>query len=194
MFASAGILSAQADGVMINRRPMTDFAAHVDHQVDSKSVDLWAPFEVELEGTLGKDGRIETGTAKFTKAEGAEASVELIKRGIEAVNDAGWLQYLSQLSVQRVTIRARQNDSELEVLILGSVESESRARSMASALNMILKLGAENKASEEERLLLENSTVSSDSKRLVIKLALPKATVRGIVDKYLSASKRVPQS
>lgn len=196
LFASAGILFAQdnKDGISINKRPTNDFAVYVREQIESKALDLSAPFDVELEGKLSKNGRLDTATAKFTKTEGDKASVEMIKRGIEAINDAGWFQYLSQLSLDKIVIRARQDDSNTEFSISGFVESESKAKTFASGLTMMLQLAGTQKGSEDDLLLIKNTAVSASGKQLAVKLSLPTSVVRGIVDRHLSPAKTARRS
>lgn len=174
----------------INKRPLTDFGDEVRRQVESKSIDLGAPFEIELLGKLGKDGKLDWTSARFTKAEGDKKIVALTKDAIEALNDSGYFQYLSGLLMTDVVVNLRQGESDFAVSISSELASESRSRTLASSLGTLLQAAiaqiSKNQNRADDILILKSIVVSSDAKKLLISSKLPKTVVRDMVERAIS--------
>lgn len=192
VFGAIPDLSAQ-NGVTINKAPTRDFASYVQQQVRSNRIDLNAPFDIELAGTLSRSGKIESGTLKYLRATGDKAMVEVAKRAIEAVNDAGYLQYLRDAGANELRISAKQDDSAFAGVIAFAVESETRAKTLASALSMaaqVAKAQKQNQTSSsisaDELVLLESTKVSAASKIVTIDITMAKQTFRDMIERAVA--------
>ena len=179
--------------VVLNKRSLRDFAGSVQQRVLSKEVDLNAPFLIELTGVLDKKGKLDLSTAKYTRSEGDAKIVEIAKRAVEAINDAGYLQYLSSLSANRIILVVKQGEAEFEASISSELESEQRARTVVSAMSMMLELAKaqriqnpESEPDKDDVILLRSATVSSESKNFTIHFSLPKAVFREMLESKIA--------
>jgi hypothetical protein len=180
--------------IRINRRPLTDFGAYTRDKIESKSINLDAPFLIELTGKLDKSGKLDPTAAKYTKAEGDRAIVDVVKKAIESINDAGFFAYLTQLdnrSSSEIVIRAAQDDTTFMASINLDSLTEARARTVASALNSMVTLAKsvksrQDSASNDDILLLGSIAALSEGKSIVIKFNMPKATVREMIERKLA--------
>lgn len=188
-------------GVWINRHPLKDFSEYAKRKIETKSVDLDAIFSVELTGKLGKSGKLDPSTVVYAKSEGDEKMIEVVKKAIEAINDSGWFAYLTHLggSDGNITIRAAQNELTFTSSIAAEMPTESKARSVASALRMLSQMasmtGKDSSTMDKDELLILNSiAVSSEGKACVLKLNMPKASFREMIVRKLTETSAAPKS
>ena len=87
-------------GLDINKRPLVDLANQVNELREKEGVDLQGAFTVKASGKIDKTGKLDPRSFKFERAEGDEKLVGLVEESIEAINVAGYLQYLKDLSGQ----------------------------------------------------------------------------------------------
>lgn len=180
---------------------MKDLADLVQRQVQSKEVDLDAPFLVELSGTIGKNGKLDPVTAKYIRTEGDAKIVEVAKRAVEAMNDAGYFQYLSSFSAGKIVILVKQDETEFAVDISSELSSEQRAKAVVSAMRIMLTFAKDQKSqspedqrSKDELILLNSTTVSSESKNFAITFKLPKAVFQIMLARELATPPSKQQS
>lgn len=195
LFVFSGYSFAQSD-VEINRRPFTDLSLYVIARLESKSVDLTAPFSIELSGTLSKEGKIDPKTARYTKVEGDKSIVEIAQKVIEAFNDSGFFVYFAQLSAKNVTIRLSQNESDFTASFISEVESEKRARSIASSLSLLISTATQTKRQgdrndTDDLVFLQSTRSSSEGKNFVVMLNLSKSILHNLISRKLSESKSI---
>ncbi len=190
----------------INRLPLKDLALKLIDRNSKNELDLGIPFLVRASGKLNKDGKLEKRTFRYIKAESADPQmVRDVQDGIEAFNNSGFLQYLSDLSGKTLDLTLQQDETNLSATVQSEVETETRARSLATGLqigidwkikekqDMIAKMELENdpvkiaelQNDKDDLELLKNLKVEPDGKNLVIKFNVPKNVVLAMIKRKL---------
>ena len=171
------IKSDSLEDVALNRKPLDDLGDYVNKLIKEDKVDIKTPFIVQATGKLDKNGKILTGTYKTIKAESSdEDMIAVVQRSIAAINDSGYLGYLKELSGKDLTLTFSQNDENIVGAVQSEMESERRARSIQSALNVLIgiikaKKSAENadENDKDDLELLKSASVETDGKKIIIK-------------------------
>ena len=171
----------------INKKPLKDFAARATDLKNQGKLDLNKPFEVVIEATLDANGKLQN--AKVARKEGDENLIALFRDMIAALNDSGFLTYLSPISKDNpgstVRITVKQGESE----VLASVESETtspeRAKSLANVLNNLLYLGATSRAGKDEETIMKATNATPDGKKVVVNFSMPRQNVVEMIKKQM---------
>ncbi|HEX2268922.1 MAG TPA: hypothetical protein VHH35_05285 [Pyrinomonadaceae bacterium] len=171
----------------INKKPLKDFAARANDLKNQGKLDLNKPFEIVIEAKLDANGKLQN--AEVTKRDGDENLIELFRGMIAALNDSGFLTYLSPISKDNpgstVRITVKQGESE----VLASVESETtspeRAKSLANVLNNLLYLGASSRAGKDEEVIMKNTNATPDGKKVVVNFSMPRQSVVDMIKKQM---------
>ncbi|HEU4768681.1 MAG TPA: hypothetical protein VFS77_14965 [Pyrinomonadaceae bacterium] len=171
----------------INKKVLKDFAAYANDLKNQGKLDLNKPFEVVIEAELDEKGKLVN--PRFTKKVGDENLVDLFGRMIAALNDSGFLVYLSPISKDNpgstVRITVKQGESE----VLASVESETtsieRAKSLASVLNNLLVFGAGSRVGKDEEVIMKNTSATPDGKKVVVNFSMPRQSVVDMIKKQM---------
>lgn len=171
----------------INKKVLKDFAAYANDLKNQGKLDLNKPFEVVIEAEMDEKGKLQN--PRFTKKVGDENLVNLFGRMIAALNDSGFLTYLSPISKDNpgstVRITVKQGESE----VLASVESETtspeRAKSLASVLNNLLYFGAGSRAGKDEEVIMKNTSATPDGKKVVVNFSMPRQSVVEMIKKQM---------
>lgn len=171
----------------INKKVLKDFAAYANDLKNQGKLDLNKPFEVVIEAELDDKGKLVN--PRFTKKVGDETLIGLFGRMIAALNDSGFLIYLSPISKDNpgstVRITVKQGESE----VLASVESETtsieRAKSLATALNSLLFFGAGSRAGKDEEVIMKNTSATPDGKKVVVNFSMPRQSVVDMIKKQM---------
>ena len=171
----------------INKRALKDFAAYANDLKSQGKLDLNKPFEIIIEAQLDEKGKLIN--PKFTKQEGDANLVELFGRMVSALNDSGFLTYLSPISKDNpgstVRIMVKQGDKE----VLASVESETtspeRAKSLAGVLNNLLYFGAGSRAGKDEEVIMKNTNAAPDGKKVVVNFSMPRQNLVDMIKKQM---------
>ena len=208
------IKSDPADGeVELNRKPLTDLGAFVEDKVKKGEVDLNTPFTVQATGKLDKDGKIKAGTFKVVKAQSSdEDMIAVVQRSIEAIDESGYLKYLEKLSGKDLSLLFAQDNEKIVAEVQSELESDSRARSIQSGLNFVIGFTIDKKKKDilqkteelktvsagdrpelERRLqnvkddleLLNNATVTTDGKKIIIKFNIRKDIAHPMIQRKL---------
>ena len=175
------------DENQINKRALKDFANFANELKNQGKFDLNKPFEIVIEAQLDEKGKLVN--PKFTKQEGDANLVELFGRMVSALNDSGFLTYLSPISKDNpgstVRIMVKQGDKE----VLASVESETtspeRAKSLAGVLNNLLYFGAGSRAGKDEEVIMKNTTATPDGKKVVVNFSMPRQNLVDMIKKQM---------
>lgn len=189
--------------VQINREVMRDLGKAIAQKVDNKEVDLSKNFSVMAEATLTPDGKMDTGIDKktkkpksqFIKWEGDPAMIEVVKESIEAIGDSGWLGYLKNQGVDKVSFTFTQNDQELLVVITSDQPNPERAGTISSGLNGAIQgalLGASTnlvKLGDDEKALLSNAKATANGKQVILNFSLPKAVAQEMINRNLQKAR-----
>jgi hypothetical protein len=171
----------------INKKVMKDFAAYANDLKNQGRLDLNKPFEIVIEAELDEKGKLQN--PRFTKKDGDENLVDLFGRMVAALNDSGFLTYLSPISKDNpgstVRITVKQGESE----VLASVESETtspeRAKSLANVLNNLLYFGAGSRAGKDEEVIMKNTNAIQDGKKVVVNFSMPRQNVVEMIKKQM---------
>jgi len=187
--------------VEINKKPFEDLGDFVNESLAKNEIDLNKPFLVVMDGVITADGKLDRKKSKFVKAEGDEKMKEVARQAIEAVGNSGFLAYLKNSGVDRVTFTLVQDDKQINAIIVSDQKTPEKAGTTASGFNTLLsglKLLDQNglkKLDDNSRTLIENSKITSEGKNFVLNFALPKPVAQGIITKTLKerAEKRAVQ-
>ncbi len=192
------------DTIKTNKRPFKDLKPDVKDKL-SKGMSLTAPFNVQAKGKLTSDGKIDKKTFKWTRTEGTDAAlVEVVKSSVEAINDSGYLQYLTLLSGKSLDFQFSQDATSIAATVQSEMESETRAQSVSSLLSLAIndfkrkkeKAIAEMQTNPElakelldeidDLELLKNAKVTADGKRIVIQFVVPQEVAGKMIERKLN--------
>ena len=185
----------------INKRPFVDLANNVNDLLDKKQVRLDSAFIVNASGKLTKEGKLDQKSFKWGQiASEDQKMVEVIKTAIAAINDSGYLQYLKDLSGKDFTMMLQQDDASISAVIQSEMESETRARSISSALGLAMSIAKKAKSGEgadqndkDDLVLLENAKVEAVGKKIVLKFLVPKDIALPMIQRKLAEQKAAPK-
>src|SRR5260370_1020709 len=174
----------------INKKALKDFAAYANELKNQGKLDLSKPFEIVIEAELDENGKLKN--AKFTKKAGDPNLVDLFGHMVAALNDSGFLIYLKPLDKDnpgaKVIFTIKQGESE----VLASVESEASsadsARTLAKTFNAALFLGAKARPGKDEEVLMRNTSVTPDGKKVVVNFSMSRQSVVDLIKKQLASS------
>lgn len=190
---------------VINRLPLKQLALKLVERSSKDQLNLGTPFLVKASGKLSKDGKLEAKSFKYSKAESSDPQIiRDVQDGIEAFNDSGFLQYLSDLSGKTLDFSLQQDETNLSAVVQSEV-GETRARSLATALSIgvdwkiaekekaITKMEQENNPAKAADLqndkddleLLKNLKVEPNGKNVVITFNVPKNVVLAMIKRKL---------
>ncbi|MBK9154205.1 MAG: hypothetical protein IPM25_08325 [Chloracidobacterium sp.] len=181
-------------GVDINKRPIVDLGNFVNEQIEKNEVDLQTQFMVNAKGKLTKEGRLDPKTFTYVVAASPDPEmVEVVKRSIEAINVAGYLQYLRDLSGKDLNLVLQQDAENISAVVQSEMESETRANTIKSGLNALISIQKMSKAGKEDDqnvkddlFLLENVKVETEGKNVVIKWVVPKEIAHPMIQRKLA--------
>ena len=115
--------------------------------------------------------------------------INLFRDLVAALNDSGFLTYLSPISKDnpgstiRITVKQGENE------VLASVESETtspeRAKALASVLNNLLYFGAGSRAGKDEEVIMKNTNATPDGKKVVVNFSMPRQSVVDMIKKQM---------
>ncbi len=180
-------------GLDINKRPLVDLANQVNELREKEGIDLQGAFTVKASGKIDKTGKLDPKTFRFERAEGDEKLVGLVEESIEAINVAGYLQYLKDLSGRNLDLLFVQDEDSISATIMSEMESETRARSVKTLLELGISTAKNKKASDgadqndkDDLLLLEGAKIMVEGKRLIILFNVEKELVHPMIQRKLA--------
>ncbi len=188
-------------GIEINRRPFVDLANQINDLVDKNQVKLDSPFVITATGKLNKDGKIDAKSFRYISAQGTDQNmIEVVKEGIEAVNESNLLQHLSILQGNQLGFQVKQDDVNVAAAVQTDFKDNVRAESVASLLRMGIETSKQKKlapdASQNDKddlLLLQNATITVQGNRLTLSFNIPKADIQPLIQRKLAEQKNAPK-
>jgi hypothetical protein len=193
--ATATATATTDDGlpvIVLNRNALKLFGAGVKDLIDQKKIDLSAQFEVSATGKLDSEGKIDKNTFKFNPVRTTDPEMfNVVKAAIEAVNDSGYLKYLTQMSGKNLTLSIKQDNEFLTGTVETVVESPRRASTLkflfSSYITTVVnkKLASDKPDDKDDLEILKNATVETDGNKVTIKFAVPKAVAQALIQKKL---------
>lgn len=179
--------------IVINRDALKLFGEWVKREVAQKNVDLGAQFDVSATGKLDKEGKIIKETFKYNTAKTADPEmINIVRAAIEAVNDSGYLKWLSEVSGKDLTLSISQDAEYLTGTVQTEVESPRRANTLRTLFKLYIdqtvkkKMRPEATADDKDDLdILNNAQVETMGNKLVIQFKVPKSVAQALIQKKL---------
>lgn len=186
---------------LINKRPFVDLANNVNDLLDKNQVKLESPFVVAASGKLNKDGKLDPKSFKYVQAASNDVKmIDVVKETIEAINDSGYLQYLSAISGRDFSLSLQQDDQNISGVVQSEMESDTRARSIKSSLDLLISIKKSSKSGQnadqndkDDLILLENAKVDTDGKKVIIRFVVPKEVALPMIQRKLAEQKNAPK-
>src|SRR6185503_6072718 len=151
-----------------NKQVLKDFGNFANDLKIQGKLDLSQPFEIVIESTLDEHGKLKD--PKFTKKAGDPNLIELSGRMIAALNDSGFLIYLKRINQDnpgtKVIFTVKLDQSEVVATVESDASSADSADRLAGIFSGLLSWGAKSREGHDEEVLLKNTTVAPDGKRI----------------------------
>lgn len=181
-------------GFDINKRPMVDLGNRVIDLQEKNEVDLQAEFIVNAQGKLDKNGRLDQKTFRFIEAKSNnENMIAVVKESIEAINVAGYLQYLKDISGKDIKLLIKQDAENITAMVQSEMETDTRARNVKTAFDLAISLAKSKKTApdadqndKDDLLLLEGARVEVDGKKVIIHFNVPKTVAHPMIQRKLA--------
>ncbi|MDX6610913.1 MAG: hypothetical protein QOD75_99 [Blastocatellia bacterium] len=174
----------------INKQVLKDFGNFANDLKIQGKLDLSQPFEIVIESTLDEHGKLKD--PKFIKKAGDPNLIELSGRMIAALNDSGFLIYLKRINQDnpgtKVVFTVKLDQSEVVATVETEASSAGSARGLANVFNILLGAAAKSREGKDEEVLLKNTTVSPDGKRIKFNFTMPRKPMVDFITKQLAAS------
>src|SRR5205814_953003 len=158
----------------INKAPFKDLAAYATGLRDQGKLDFEKPFEIAIDTTLDKDGKLVNPTV--VRKSGDETLVDLGKELVAAMNDSGVLFYLKKINEDKpgtkVTFTIKQDGNEVVAIVESQTSSADSANKLSRGFGLMLLAGAASRKGHDEEILLKSTKVSADNDKVVFKLTM----------------------
>jgi len=172
----------------INKAPLRDIAKYATQLSDEKKLDFSKPFEVSIDSSLDKDGKLVNPIV--TRKTGDETLIDLSKRLVASLNDSGILVYLKKINKDKpgtkVAFTIKQDGNDVSASVETEVSSPSSARTLTSDFALMIWAGAKSRQGHDEATLLNSTKVSSDGNKIVFKLTMAHKDIVEIVKKGIA--------
>jgi hypothetical protein len=176
------------DEAELNKQVLKDFAKYANELKDQHKLDLDKPFEMVIEAELDQNGKLVN--PRFTKKAGDPNLVDVFARMVAALNDSGFLIYLKPISKDNphaaVVFTIKQGETDLVASVESETSSPTSARVLAKAMNAALVFGASSRAGKDEEVLMRNTNVTPDGKKVLVNFSMPRQTVVDMIKKQLA--------
>jgi hypothetical protein len=178
----------------INKAPFKDLAKHATDLRDARKLDLNQAFEISIEATLDKDGKLVKPIV--ARKSGDEVLIDLGKELISAMNDSGVLFYLKKINQDKpgtkVTFTIKQDGKDVGATVETELSSPESANKLSRGFGLMLLAGATSRKGHDEELLLKNTKVSAEGNKLIFKLAMAHDEVVDIVQRGMAVETPTP--
>jgi len=172
----------------INKAPLRDIAKYATQLSDEKKLDFSKPFEVSIDSSLDKDGKLVNPIV--TRKTGDETLIDLSKRLVASLNDSGILVYLKKINKDKpgtkVAFTIKQDGNDVSASVETEVSSPSSARTLTSDFAFMIWAGAKSRQGHDEATLLNSTKVSAEGNKIVFKLTMAHKDIVEIVKKGIA--------
>jgi hypothetical protein len=169
----------------INKAPFKALAMYATDLRDAKKLDLNQSFEISIEATLDKDGKLVKPVVG--KKSGDEILTDLGKELVSAMNDSGVLFYLKKINEDKpgtkVTFTIKQDGPDVSAIVESEVSSPDSANKLSRGFGVMLLAGAVSRKGHDEEILLKNTKVTAEGNKVIFKLSMAHEEVVKIVQK-----------
>ncbi|MBK8466667.1 MAG: hypothetical protein IPL32_12635 [Chloracidobacterium sp.] len=188
--------------VELNKRPFVELAATLNGLLDMKAVNLETPFKIKATGKLDKNGKLDRKSFAYTERLSPDPRmIEVVQEAIEAMNNSGFLQYLTMVKAKDVSFEILQDDQRVIAVVQSEFEDPNRANSMSGLLKLFIDQKKKDKeapdASQNDKddlALLQSAKVEPVGKKLIVSFAMPKADMQRMIMRMLAEQKAQPKS
>ena len=174
----------------INKAPFKGLAMYATDLRDAKKLDLNQSFEISIEATLDKDGKLVKPVV--AKKSGDEILTDLGKELVSAMNDSGVLFYLKKINDDKpgtkVTFTIKQDGKDVSATVETEVTSPDSANKLSRGFGLMLLAGAASRKGRDEEILLNHTKVTSEGNKVIFKLSMAHDEVVQIVQKGMEIS------
>lgn len=174
----------------INKKALKDFGIYANELKNQGKLDLNQPFEIVIESELDENGKLKN--PEFTKKAGDPNLAELAGRMIAALNDSGFLIYLTAINRDnpgtKIIFSVKMDQADILATVESDASSPDSARILAAGFRGALGYGMITRKGKDEEVLFKNTTVSPDGKRIKFKFTMPRQQVVDLIKKQLAAS------
>lgn len=185
----------------VNTRPLTELSGYVNELIDKNLYRLDSQFSINAKAKLDKEGKIDQKSFKLVKAESADkTTIEVLQKAIAAIGDSGRLKILSDLSGKDLNLTLSQDTVNLSAMIESEMETEVRANSVKSSLDLAISVAKMTKAGEgadqndkDDLLLLQNAKIEISGRKVMIKFFAPKEILLPMIQRKLAEQKTLPK-
>ncbi|MEJ7624647.1 MAG: hypothetical protein WKF34_11705 [Pyrinomonadaceae bacterium] len=189
--------TAPIDTYDINKRPFVDLANNVNALLEKKQVKLDTAFVVSGQGRLTKEGKLDPKSFRWGQVASTDQKmIDVVKSAVEAINDSGYLQYLSELSGKDFSLVIKQDETSISAVIQSELESEAKAKTISSGLNFVIGVVKSRKSGEgadqndkDDLELLKNAKVEFAGKKVVLNFNVPKQLALLMIQRKLDEQK-----
>lgn len=188
--------------VELNKRPFVDLGNYINDLIDKKQVQLDSKFLINATGKLDDKGKLDAKSFRFIKAEGTDPKmIEVVKEAIEALNESGYLQYLSLLNGKVLSFQVQQDDDKVTATIQTEFENDTRPLSIQTLLGGYInekkkqkELPEADQNDKDDLVLLQKATVNAVGKKILISFEIPKTDVQQMIQRKLAEQKAAPKT
>ncbi len=183
-------------GVVINKRPLREFAEKVLTGVGSQSVRLDQTVKAVITGRLEKnaDNVVVLKNPKPVRSkDDPKVDPEMEKLAFDAIlagTNSGWLGYLSKANVQAkdITVIVEQGEKDFTVKIVAVEKNDVDANLAASSLDNILKTG-KLFAKDDALTFLNLASTTAEGKTVTLKVTGDKQLIQDMIQRKLAESR-----
>lgn len=190
----SSLKSDPVQDVEINKRPIVDLGNAINELKAKGPLNLESEFTITGKGKLDKNGRFDPKSFRFGPTTGNDqATVDVVKASIEAVNEAGYLAYIKDVVGKELSFIFVQNTENIEATLQTDFENDSLAKARKSTFDFALayykkkKQGANAGQNDKDDLaLLEGVVTEVAGKTLKIKFVVPKTIAHPMIQRKLA--------
>jgi hypothetical protein len=183
-----------------SKRPLKDFAKEVNAKVQDKKIDLFGNVSVGFRGLITREGKFDPKKSNFLAAQGDAELINIVKAGILAINDSGYLSLIGKFSVETVTVDVSFVQNEIGVIaeVQAEMVSDARANTTKTLLDLAIQFGKNKKNKgisipnnpepqndRDELVLLEKVTIEVLSNKIIVRLNVPKELAIEMINRKL---------
>jgi len=187
--------------VELNKRPFVDLANLLNGLIDKKMVDLATPFKIKATGKLDKNGKLDRKSFVYTERLSPDPRmIEVIQEAIEAMNESGYLQYLSMLNGKNLSFEVFQDNDKVVAIVESQFDSDTRANTASGMVKFLISDKKKAKESpdasqndKDDLALLQNAKVEPIGTKLTISFMIPKGDLQAMIMKKLAEQKAQPK-
>lgn len=167
-----------------NRKPLEDFGVKLKDAILKNDININAPFAVEVAAELDESGKLSKPVASV-KPDSDEKTSQFAKEFIMAVSDSGLLRPLRDLGSRQIRIALAQDEINFKATIQSETDSENKAKTVVSALNMLAKMSNVKEGSDEAFLMSKMQT-SSLGKSFFINFMISQDEKKRMIERHLN--------